>query len=90
MCLLIVLSWGWAMVRHGGGRILFSRHSRFGEFNSRLGQCEFPVRPATGIRWQQLDLACSFGGQRWVLSGKSAKFPVQREKPGMLSRRRWR
>ena len=59
-------------------------NSRFGEFNSRLGRREFPVCAATGIRLQGLDLAYRFHVGTAVIRGKSTKFPVRREKPGIL------
>jgi hypothetical protein len=60
-----------------------SRNSRLGEFNSRLGRQKFPVRGATGIRWQPFDSACYFFKQTAVLGPQSKKFPDQREKPGL-------
>jgi len=57
--------------------------SRFGDFNSRLGQREFPVRGAAGICRQGLDLLCRLRGPMVALWGKSAKFPFRREKPGI-------
>jgi hypothetical protein len=60
-----------------------SRNSRLGEFNSRLARLKFPVRAATGIRRQAVDLACRFFEQMAVLGPQSKKFPAQREKPGL-------
>jgi hypothetical protein len=57
-----------------------SRHSRFGEFNSRLGRQKFPVRSATEIRSQELDLVCRFRVRAAILSRESTKIPLQREK----------
>ena len=59
---------------------------RLSEFDSLLVERKFPVRAATGIPSQRADLACCFGRQRAVLWRTSAKFPVRREKPGILSR----
>ena len=61
------------------------RNSRFGGFNSRLGQFKFPVRAATGTGSQRPDLAQYFRSQTAVKSGKSTKVPAQREKPGISS-----
>ena len=63
---------------------LISPNSRFGGFNSRLGRFEFPIRSATGIGRQRLDLACRFRGRMALKWGKSKKFPAQREKSGMV------
>jgi hypothetical protein len=70
-----------------GGANLLRFNSRFGEFNSRLGWLEFPVRAATGIGWQRLDLPHRFRGHRAVVRGKSAKFPVSTGKTGNVVRR---
>src|SRR6516162_1087365 len=78
MLLLRFLFWRLAVVRN-------SRNSRFGAFNSRLGRFKFPVRVATVIRSQGLDLAQRFCCRAAVQSGKSTKFPAQREKPGISS-----
>jgi hypothetical protein len=59
-------------------------NSRFGEINSPLGRREFPVRAATGIRWQGADLAHRLRGQTVAAQGKSVKFSLRREKPGIL------
>jgi hypothetical protein len=61
--------------------ILFSR---FVEIYSCLGGREFPIIPTTGILWQAIDLLRGFPRQTAATSGKSAKFPVRREKPGTL------
>jgi len=78
MCLLLFLIRCLAVVRN-------SRNSRFGGFNSRLGRFEFPFTTATGIGSQEIDFVQIFRGQTAALSGKSAKFPAQREKPGISS-----
>jgi hypothetical protein len=60
--------------------------SRFGNFNSRLGRREFPVRGATqvtGICRQALDLLCRLRGPTVASRGKWKKFPFRREKPGI-------
>ena len=75
------------------GPNILGDNSRFGDFNSRLGRREFPVRAATGICCQGLDLPHRLRGQTAVSRGKSTKFPVRREKPGILPQRRhgpWR
>jgi hypothetical protein len=82
MGLLLFLFWRSAVE---GAANLLSRNSRFGGFNSRLGRFEFPVRSATGIGWQRLDLPYRFRGQTALEWGKSVKFPVQREKTGIVS-----
>jgi len=90
MWLFVVPLWCWAIEGQSGGPNIVgsnSRNSRFGEFNSRLGRREFPVRAATGIRSQRFDLPCGFRGQTMFLLGKSTIFPARREKPGILSRR---
>jgi hypothetical protein len=90
MWLFVVAWWCWAIEGQSGGPNIVSsnsRNSRFGEFNSRLGCREFPVRAATGIRSQRFDLPYGFRGQTTVLWGKSTIFSVRREKPGILSRR---
>jgi len=89
MCLFQLLLWCSTVVGRGAGLNIVgdnSRNSRFGEINSRLGRCEFPFRVATGICRQRLDLARRFHGEMAVPRGKSAKFPVQREKPGVRPR----
>jgi hypothetical protein len=40
--------------------VSFPINSQFGEFNSRLGRCKFPVRPVTGYGWQEFDFAFRF------------------------------
>src|SRR5216683_7967169 len=80
MFLFLILFWAlpcWAMRRPG-------HNSRFDVFNSRLGRREFPVRTATGICRQRIDLLYAFIDQTAVGWGKSKKFPVRREKPGFL------
>ncbi len=62
-------------------------NSRFGEFSSRLGRLEFPVRVATGIGSQRLDFPHRFRGQTAVAWGKSVKFPVSTGKTGNCVRR---
>ena len=66
MWLFAVLSWYWAVVGLGGALNILganSHNSRFGGFNSRLGQRKFPVWSATGIGWRRLDLPYCFRGQ---------------------------
>ena len=85
MCLFLL--WCGAVVGRSGGPNIVggnSRSSRFGRFTSRLGRCEFPVRVATGIRRQRIDLPSVFLGETAVAGPKSAKFPSEREKPGIL------
>jgi hypothetical protein len=86
MCLFPTLLWCSAIVGRCGGPNTFPYHSRFGAFNSPVRLGEFPVRAATGIRSQGIDLSYCFCGQTAVAGGKSMKFPVRREKPGILHR----
>jgi hypothetical protein len=79
MGLFLVLFWCSAVA---GGILRFN--SRFGVFNSRLGRRQFPFSPATGIGRQGLDLVRCLRHQNGRYRGKSAKFPVPREKPGIL------
>jgi hypothetical protein len=58
--------------------------SRLGGFNSRLSRRKFPVRVATGIRWQSPDFDVQFSRTNDGRMGKSTKFPVRREKPGIV------
>src|SRR6266849_1835215 len=58
--------------------------SRLGAFNSRLGLRKFPVRSAKGIRTQRYDLPNLLCRQTAVTGRKGTKFPLLREKPGML------
>jgi hypothetical protein len=63
MRLFLALLWCASVAGRGSGlRIIGgnSRNSRLGEFNSRLGRGEFPVRPATGIHRQPTDFAYPF------------------------------
>jgi len=84
MCLFLFLLLCWAVVGRRGDPNLVRDNSRFGRFNSRLGRHEFPVRAATGIRWQGLDSTPFFTAQTAVLRAKTIKFPSEREKPGTL------
>src|SRR5216683_2781010 len=84
MCLFLIFFWCSGFLGNVEARIFFAINSRFGEFNSRLGRREFPVRSATGIGSQEIDLPCRFSGQTALAWGKSKKFPVRREKPGIL------
>ena len=59
-------------------------YSRFGAFIPRLSPCKFPVYSATGIRWQDPDLAHLFCGQNGGRAGKTKKFPVLSGKTGNL------
>ena len=54
---MLVVSWCAAVAGRRGGSL--GENSRFGEFNSRLGRREFPVRAAPGIRRQ----ACAAPGR---------------------------
>src|SRR5713101_5474035 len=85
MCLFLVLYWCSAVVKRCGGPNIFADNSRFGDFNSRLGRRKFPLRAATGISWQALDLAHCFYGQMAVIWAKSTKFPVSTGKTGNLA-----
>jgi hypothetical protein len=58
--------------------------SLFIEIYSSLSRRKFPIIPTTGIRRQLLDLLRRFHRQTTAKPGKSAKFAVQREKPGTL------
>jgi hypothetical protein len=80
MWLFLVLLWCFAAVGRGvvGDN---SRNSRFGEFNSRLGQRKFPIGSATGIGSQDNDLACGFRDRTTLFGTKSMNFPFEREKP---------
>ena len=86
MFLFLVLLWCSAVVYDAGARTVFAVIPRFGEFNSRLGGCKFPVRFITGIRGLRLDLLHRFCSQTTVAWGKSAKFPFRREKPAIFAR----
>jgi hypothetical protein len=78
MGLFLVLFWCSAVP---GDILRFN--SRFGAFSSRLGRRQFPFSPATGIGGQGLDLVRCFRHQNGRYRGKSPKFPVPREKPGI-------
>jgi hypothetical protein len=82
MCLFLIFFWCSGFLDDLEARAFFAIDSRFGEFNSRLGRRKFPVRSATGIGSQWIDLLCRFFGQTALMWGKSKKFPVRREKPG--------
>jgi hypothetical protein len=82
MGLFLVLFWCSAVVGRCKRPSVFADNSRFGEFNSRLDRCEFPLRSATGIRSQVLDLTHRFRGQTAVFWAKSTKFPVSTGKTG--------
>jgi len=89
MWLFAVLSWYWAVVGLGGALNILganSHNSRFGGFNSRLGQRKFPVRAATGIGLQDLDLARRFYGRTALRWANRRNFPLEREKPGVCER----
>ena len=66
------------------GRLGDENNSRFGGLNSRLGRHKFPVSPATGIHLQRIDFPRHFRCRIGAFREQSKKFPVQREKPGML------
>jgi hypothetical protein len=86
MYLFLILLWGAAEMQACGGPNILSdnsRNSRFGGFNSRLGQRKFPISAATGIGWQIVDLARCFLDRTALFGAKSMNFPLQREKPGM-------
>src|SRR5712692_9811927 len=78
----MVLYWCSAVAVRCESPSVFADNSRFGEFNSRLGRCEFPVSAATGIRSQALDFPHRFRGQTAVIWAKSTKFPVSTGKIG--------
>ena len=88
MFLFLVLLWCSAVVYDAGARTVFAVIPRFGEFNSRLGGCKFPVRITTGIREQELDLLHVFAAKRRLrgenrlnsrFDGKNRQFlPVNR------------
>jgi hypothetical protein len=78
-CFFLVLFLGAAVADDAEARTVFAVIPRFGEFNSRLGGCKFPVRFTTGIRRQGLDLLDHFCNQKTVAWGKSTKFPLRRE-----------
>ena len=82
MILFLVLYWCSAVA--GGILGDNSRASRFGVFNSRLRPNKFPFRVATGIGAQVDDLAHRFRGINGGFAPQSTKFPVRREKPGIL------
>src|SRR6266851_4552020 len=80
MGLFLVLFWCSAVL----GDVL-GYNSRFGVFSSRLGRQKFPVHSTTGIRRQSFDLLYPLSQpDRW-LPQRNRKFPVPREKPGILS-----
>jgi hypothetical protein len=84
MYLFLILLWCAAVTEACSGPNIVgdnSRNSRFGEFNSRLGQRKFPIRSATGIGSQDNDLARSFRDRTVLFGGKSMNFPFEREKP---------
>jgi hypothetical protein len=66
MSFFLVLFWYSAVVYDAGARTVFAVIPRFGEFNSRLGGCKFPVRFTTGIRGLRLDLLHRFCSQTTV------------------------
>jgi hypothetical protein len=79
MCFFLVLFWYSGVVDDSEAHTVFAVIPRFGEFNSRLGGREFPVRFTTGIRGQGLDLLDRFCKQTTVARGKSTIFPFRRE-----------
>ncbi len=81
MCLFLIFFWCSRVLGDVQARRFFAINSRFGEFNSRLGRREFPVRSATGIGSQAIDLLCRFSGRAALAKVKSKKFPVRRETP---------
>jgi len=80
MALFLVLFWSSAVIWRSIAAN--SRNSRFDGFNSRLGLLKFPVRAATGISLQTFDFAILFRVVITANSGKSTKFPLEREKLG--------
>jgi hypothetical protein len=66
-------------------------NSRFGEFNSRLGQKKFPVQLLTGIWLQIIDIMGKFWNKAMPQKTKSRFFPVIFPVHGNLgsSRRRY-
>src|SRR5712671_491053 len=81
MCLFLILFWCSSVLGDVQARRFFAINSRFGEVNSRLGRREFPVRSATGIGSQAIDLLCRFSGRAALAKVKSKKFSVRRETP---------
>ena len=79
-----ILSWCSAFLGRSGSPKTSRDNSRLGAFNSRLSRREFPVRSATGIRTQRYDLPNLLCRQIAVAGRKATKFPLLREKPGML------
>jgi len=67
MYLFLILFWGHAVAGpYDASNILFcnSRHSRFGEINSRLGSLKFPIKGATGILRKYLVCRIIFAAER--------------------------
>ncbi len=82
-----LISTGWRDESHSGSLValgdrgttrspnIFADNSRFGEFNSRLDRLKFAVRTATGIGWEEIDLAHYFRGQTAGYPGKIDEIP---------------
>src|SRR6266446_1133209 len=85
MCLFLTFFWRSGVLGDVQTRRFFAINSRFGEFNSRLGRHKFPVRSATGIGSQAIDLLCRFSGPTALAWVKSQKFPVSTGKTGNLA-----
>jgi hypothetical protein len=66
---------------------LLGPNSRFGGFNSRLGGCKFPFGTLREFARNGLICLAVFQCQNGTYWAKSKKFPVLREKPGILLRR---
>jgi hypothetical protein len=84
MCVFLIFFWWSGVLGDLQGKRFFAINSRFGEFNTRLGRREFPVRSGTGIDSQEIDLPCSFlAKRRWC--GKIEKIPGSTGKTGCLA-----
>jgi hypothetical protein len=69
----------------GSGSNIFPDDSRFGEFDPRLGRCEFPVL-CHGNSLASIDLPNRYNGQQWLRGGKIDKIPGS---AGKAAGRRW-
>ncbi len=84
ICLFLIFFWCSGVLGDAQARRFIAINSWFGEFHSRLDWRKFPVRSATGMGSQAIDLFCRFSERTMLAWGKSKKFPVRREKPGIL------
>jgi len=71
--------------RANAGPNLIRDNSRLGEFYSRLGGREFPVRAATGIRSEGFVLPYYYSRRTAIVRAKSTKFPVSTGKTGNIA-----